>query len=272
MKHLSVPLSVLLLATLTPPVIGQTVSSRASSADRPVQAFGFGPAGWTISPKRNAPFSAVAVESFQQTLNDGTTIARENQEIVMRDSAGRIYRGREIQRHSADGDKLIFFTVTDPTKHIQIRCIAVGKHCSVMQYHQAPRRSRFPTPNHLGDVRDITTEDLGDSNVSGVPVVGQRITRVVPEGSAGNDRAFDTALEIWHSTELDVDVEVKRTDPRYGVRTTTLTQLDLAEPDPAFFQIPEGYVVGQVHHSVGAMAPLPQSGLPALPPLAPGLP
>jgi hypothetical protein len=50
--------------------------------------FGFGPGGSSISSKPNAPFSAIAIERFKQTLNDGTNISRENQETVMRDSAG----------------------------------------------------------------------------------------------------------------------------------------------------------------------------------------
>jgi len=269
MKPLPLLLLLLLLTIAAPHAIAQAPSSRAVSADRPVLSFGFGPAGSTISPRPHAPFSAVAVEGFEQTLNDGTTISRENHEIVMRDSAGRIYRGRELKSHSTDREPLTFFNVTDPVKHIQFRCVAVGKHCSIMQYRQPPHNDRFPSPRHI---KDVTIEDLGDSSISGVQVVGRRFTRVIPEGSAGNDRPFDTGLEIWYSKELDVDVEVKRTDPRFGVRTTTLTQLDLSEPDPKFFQIPEGYTVGQVHQSVGGMAPLPQSGLPALPPLAPGIP
>lgn len=268
MKQL--PFLILLLLAISAARVGaQTSSSRADSAGHPVLSFGFGPAGSTISPRPNAPFSAVAVESFEQTLNDGTTISRENQEIVMRDSAGRIYRGRELKNHSKDRDPLIFFSVTDPVKRIQFRCIAVGKRCSILRYRQPPHRDRFPSAEHF---KDVTVEDLGDSTISGVPVVGKRITRVIPEGSAGNDRPFDTTRETWHAKELDVDVEVKRTDPRFGVRTTTLTQLDLAEPDPKFFQIPDGYSVGQLPQSVGAMAPLPESGLPAFPPVAPAIP
>jgi hypothetical protein len=269
MKQLRLFLLLLLLTIPVPRGIAQTSISRTGSADHPVLSFGFGPAGSTISRKPNAPFSAVAVEGFEQTLNDGTTISRENHEIVMRDSAGRIYRGRELKSHSTDREPLIFFTVTDPVKHIQFRCLAVGKRCSIMQYRQPPHNDRFPSPRHI---KDVTIEDLGDSSIRGVQVMGRRFTRVIPEGSAGNDRPFDTGLEIWYSKELDVDVEVKRTDPRFGVRTTTLTQLDPSEPDPTFFQIPEGYTVGQLHQSVGAMAPLPQSGLPALPSIAPGIP
>ena len=32
-------------------------------------------------------------------------------------------------------------------------------------------------------------------------------------------------------------------DPRYGLRTEEVTQLDRAEPDPALFRIPAGYTI-----------------------------
>lgn len=248
--------------------IGQTASSPAASAPHPVISFGFGPAGSTIATSRNAPFSAVVVQSFQQTLNDGTNISRENQEIVMRDSAGRIYRGRELKRPFTDRGPFTFFSVTDPVKHVQFRCIAASKHCTIMQYREPPNRTRFQDRSR---VKDVTFEELGDSNINGVEVVGERITRLIPEGLAGNDRPFESTEEVWYSKELGLDVEIKRTDPRFGVRKTTLTQLDLAEPDPQLFQIPQGYKVDQLHHSVGALTPLPQSGLAAIPPIAPGI-
>ena len=269
MKQLALVLGLLVVTAGGSRLVGQTTNEQAASAERRGLWIGFGPAGSTISSKPNAPFRAVAVESFEQTLQDGTNISRENKEIVMRDSEGRIYRGREIKRPFSDREPLILFSVTDPAKQVQFRCNQINQHCTISPYRQPPSRTRFPDRKHL---RDVTFEDLGDSNISGMAVVGQRITRVIPEGTAGNDRPFESTEEIWRSKELEVDVEVKRSDPRFGVRTTMLTQLDLAEPDPKFFQVPEGYKVGQLQQPTGAFAPLPQSGLPAISQIAPGIP
>jgi len=79
--------------------------------------------------------------------------------------------------------------------------------------------------------------------------------RVIPEGMVGNDRAFTTVRELWHSKELDVDVQVKRTDPRWGTRTATMTEINLGEPDASFFQIPEGY---RVEKGPNRISPQPQ--------------
>jgi hypothetical protein len=264
------PFLIVLLAVGSPThLISQHASSRMAPSDRPIPAFGFVPAGSMVSEKRNAPFSAIAVERYDQTLNDGTTISKENQEVVMRDSAGRIYRGRELGRFgNSERDRLVFFNVTDPVKQVQFHCIAFSKHCTQLGYKRPVRHARFSAIKQ----RDITVEDLGESDINGVRALGQRITRVIPEGSVGNDRPFETVEEVWRSSELGVDLQVKRTDPRFGVRTSELTQLNTEEPDPKFFQLPEGYSVNRRSGSEGAFAPAPASGLPAIPSIAPGIP
>src|SRR5215469_6121145 len=57
----------------------------------------FGPAANLISAQPDFPFSAVVVQRWEQTLSDGTHISKDTQETVMRDDAGRIYRGRTVE-------------------------------------------------------------------------------------------------------------------------------------------------------------------------------
>jgi hypothetical protein len=49
--------------------------------------------------------------------------------------------------------------------------------------------------------------------------------------------------ETWHSPELKITLLSVNDDPRTGKRTTEVTDLDRAEPDPSVFQVPEGYTV-----------------------------
>jgi hypothetical protein len=153
-------------------------------------------------------------------------------------------------------------------KQVQFRCVAFSRHCTEFDYRELPHNRRLPLIKYL---RDVTVEELGEADISGLQAVGQRTIRIIPEGSNGNDRPLNTIEEVWHSRELDVDVQVKRSDSRFGVRATTLTDVNLGEPDPSFFQIPEGYTVGPPRRSSGAIAPLPESGMPAIPPPAPSL-
>jgi hypothetical protein len=247
-----------------PGACGQSASER--SAPQGVTAFGFGPAGSVISTKQHAPFSAVLVEQMEQTLNDGIDIARENQEVVMRDGMGRIYRGRQMKRPAGkENASLMQITITDPVRHLQYLCTPIMKVCTKMGYRMPPgiRQSRAAEP---GKGKDVTVEDLGSSSIGGIDVEGKRVTRVIPEGSVGNDRPFTTIEEVWRSKELDVDVQLKRNDPRMGMRTTTMTEVSLSEPDPKYFQIPEGYHVVEPKRPTGALAPLPAGGETSYPP------
>jgi len=207
----------------------------------PAPTFSFGPVGTAIPAKPHAPFSGVMVERLEQTLNDGTNIARESHIIVMRDSMGRVYRGRKMELPGHGAERLIQAAIVDPVGRVQYLCSPVAKMCRTMEYQPSDlRRVRGPGPLHR---RDVTVEDLGSSNISGVDVEGKRVTRVVAEGAAGNDRPFTTTEEMWHSKELDVDVQLKRVDPRMGTRSATLTEVSVGEPDPSYFQVPDGYRV-----------------------------
>lgn len=225
----------------------------ATPAPPVTYSLGFGPALSTIPPTPHAPFSAVVVNQSEQTLNDGTRITRENQEVVMRDGMGRIYRGREIKRPgSTERDPRVMVTITDPVQHVQYVCTPM-RVCRKMAYREPRNRQRV-----LGRGSNfVTVEDLGSSNINGVEVEGKRISRVIPEGTIGNDRAFTATEELWHSNELDVDVQVKRADPRTGTHTTTLTEIRPGEPDPKYFQIPEGYRVEERQTPLGVLSPLP---------------
>lgn len=242
-------LAVAILSTAVAGVGAQTAGPPRRIVPRgAAQAFGFGPAGTIISAKAGAPFSAVLVEEMQNTLSDGTNIDRKIEEVVMRDSAGRLYRARTIKKVGSGESRAtsrMMVTISDPVLHVQYVCPPI-RICRKMGYRiwpkgRGPQRGPFLPPLH-GD-RNVKEEDLGTSGISGVTVVGKRMIRVIPEGMAGNDRPFETVQEVWHSDELDVDVQVKQIDPRYGTRTTTMTEINQGEPDPSYFQIPQGYRV-----------------------------
>jgi hypothetical protein len=271
MKHLRLWLvAVAILVTAVTGANAQSASAHGGiTPPRIVQSFGFGPAGTVIPPKAHAPFSAILVERTEDALADGINISRENEEVVMRDDAGRIYRARKINVESRERSAnavpsavsstvpsavpsavaRMLVTITDPVARVQYTCTAI-KICRKMGYRQwpagrGPQRGPYPVLDRArvdrARVRSVTVGDLGTGNLSGVEVDGKRLTRVIPEGTVGNDRAFTTVEEIWHSKELDVDVQVKRTDPRFGTRTATMTEINPGEPDASYFQIPEGY-------------------------------
>ena len=264
MKH--APL--FLLATLIVLTAAKRASTQNAAAPHPAtESSVLGPAGSTIAPQAHAPFSARLVEQRDQTLDDGTHISRSNDEIVMRDGMGRIYRAHRIKRPGDDSDSGMLVTVIDPVQKVQYFCTPVRKRCTKLDYRPLTTTHRLP---HPGNRRDLTFEDLGRSVIRGLEVEGGRVTRVFPAGELGNDRPLTTIREVWHSTDLDVDVEIKQTDPRIGTLTTTMTEVSLAEPDSKYFQIPEGYRVEERKQSPMALVPRAAAPDPAyLPGLAP---
>jgi len=204
--------------------------------------FGYGPAGTLISAKKNAPFSAEVSSQTEQTLSDGTTIRREHQETVMRDSLGRIHRARVLSRRPpAEANPSEMINIIDTVQHVQYMCSNLRKVCTKMTYWIPPNFHRASVSDRKRP--DLTVEDLGPSEISGVEVEGQRITRTLPEGMLGNDRPITSVEENWYSKALDVNVQMKRTDPRMGMLTTTMTTVNPGEPDAKYFQIPYGYRV-----------------------------
>ncbi|MBI1352988.1 MAG: hypothetical protein GC160_01495 [Acidobacteria bacterium] len=90
---------------------------------------------------------------------------------------------------------------------------------------------------------DMTTEDLGERTIEGVVAKGTKQTRTIKAGQIGNDRPIEVVYESWESPELGVTVESRRSDPRVGVTTYKLTNVQRTEPLPTMFEPPADYEV-----------------------------
>ena len=73
------------------------------------------------------------------------------------------------------------------------------------------------------------------------------MTVTIPTGAVGNDRDLKVINERWVSDDLKLLVKTSNSDPRFGVTTYELTNIVQKEPDPALFQLPEGYVEADRH-------------------------
>jgi hypothetical protein len=49
--------------------------------------------------------------------------------------------------------------------------------------------------------------------------------------------------EFWYSPQLGFNLLSKRSDPRIGTQTFTVTDLTTSEPDPNLFNLPDGFNV-----------------------------
>jgi hypothetical protein len=94
-----------------------------------------------------------------------------------------------------------------------------------------------------GNTPRTTSESLGSQLIEGMTAEGTRTTTTWAVGSVGNDREIIATSETWFSKQLGVAVLTKSSDPRSGEFTTKLTDISLAEPDPALFMPPADYTI-----------------------------
>jgi hypothetical protein len=209
------------------------------------------------------PYTANQKTTTVQILANGTTITRETIAKEARDSSGRTFHESVFDFPTGDVEtgKQSMFNVFDPVNHISINWSTQSKVANVFhmpepaQMRQAQTRSSPARPSQwtglvYGAIPPTPAaplqpirEDLGTKNINGLEAKGNRMTTTYPVGRVGNDQPFTVTHETWVSEELMLAVMQIDDDPRTGVRTMELTDIERGEPDPALFQVPEGYTV-----------------------------
>ena len=196
---------------------------------------------------QGAPYSAKAVTQFTQTMADGNHIQRITTASIVRDSQGRTRTERSLEAIgalSATGRATPTVVIFDPVAGMSFVLNFSNKTVRQEAIHTPPGgpEGRLRQPNLAVASK---TEDLGTQIVQGVSAQGKRVTRTIPAGQDGNERAIDIVTETWYSPELQVVVMSKSSDPRYGETSYQLTNISRAEPDPALFTVPSDYTIQQ---------------------------
>jgi hypothetical protein len=193
----------------------------------------------------HAPFTSIVTAEWTKVLEDGTTITVHNRRLVVRDSAGRIYqeRRRLIPIDSSADPDLQRIEISDPVAHKKYFCRPETHECMLRDYSSPENASQQPMGEQQDSFGTLTTEDLGKNFVNGVEAIGTRETRTVNAGAIGNDHAISFVKEIWYSSQLGINVSVKRMDPRHGTQVINATEITQGEPAPSYFRLPTGYTV-----------------------------
>lgn len=249
----------------------------------PVTTVGVGFVGRVNStPVQGAPYSATMTTENVQILSDGTRITSTTSGNVARDSEGRTRQDAPLPSFgnlSATGAPHIVF-IQDPVAQTNYTLNLTDKTAQkmpalpgptnvatsgaagtggkvVMQMSDSMPPGPLPPlpPGPPGQTimiqrtfaannqSNATTEDLGSQTMEGLQVTGVRITRTLPAGEIGNDRAIATTTEVWTSPDLKTIVYSKRTDPRMGEQTLQLTNIVRSEPDASVFTVPADFKI-----------------------------
>jgi len=202
-----------------------------------------------------APFSATAVSETTQTLPDGNHISRKTQTLLFRDSQGRFRKETTVQGFGplASGQPKTFVIIHDP---VAGSAFALNPNEKVA--HQLPKLGGRWGGNEAGkDLKekvmqrrnaagaDVQTEDLGKQTINGLVAEGTRRTRTIPAGQIGNEKPITVVSETWYSSDLQLVIMRKHSDPRFGQTTYTLSNIQQKEPDASLFSVPSDYTIRQ---------------------------
>jgi len=203
----------------------------------------------TVTPQRVKPYSAKQTSTHIQTLEDGTTITTVTTSQMWRDADGRLRN--ETLSTGSDGALGHSVSIYDPVKHVRMNWIVdnpnVPKAVNVYRIAQPVSRpvalppvNPQPAPHRY---YPSISESLPPQTIAGIYVGGNRNTRTIPAGYEGNDRDITTTQERWYSPDLGITLRFISDDPRNGKTTTEVTDLQQTAPDPALFEIPQGYTL-----------------------------
>jgi hypothetical protein len=204
-----------------------------------------------ILPKTGAPFSAVVVTEWTRLLDDGTSTTIKNHRIVARDSTGRIFEERRY--FSPTGDKvetpLSNLQYSDPDRHEYYNCVPTAKVCTLSAYYE-PASVTTDASAGIKLPQGTIHEDLGQQRIYDLDAIGTRETTTINYlGAEGNPHPEALVKEFWYSPWLEINVIVKRQEPRGGKQSFAVQNIDLTEPDPKLFIPPADYRVIDMRQS-----------------------
>ncbi len=177
----------------------------------------------------------------------GATIKLKTVREIGRDSRGRIFNEMRTLVSSASNDspEVIGVHVYDPQTRVSTM---VDDRLRTFSTNTVNRPPEMVPPSFLSASSGLNTlpqnqftreEDLGNKVIEGLMVHGVRQSQTIPAENGGKGVVITD--EYWYSEDLRINLVIKHNDPRTGGVTMMVTGVTRAEPDPARFQIPEGY-------------------------------
>jgi hypothetical protein len=201
-----------------------------------------------LTPIPNAPFSAVVDVQRTVIRPDGSVFNLKTMRELARDGRGRIHNERRafVPANVTDAPELEHIHLYDPQTRVSTEIDVRKRTFSTRTMNHPPSTVpptvRYGSPSGGVPQNDFSKEeDLGSQEIEGVTARGVRETQIIPAESSENGRDITITDEYWYSDELRINVLMKHSDPRTGTTAAKVTQILRGEPNPALFEIPEGY-------------------------------
>jgi tetratricopeptide (TPR) repeat protein len=210
-------------------------------------------------PVVGLPFTADQSVRNVQHLANGMSITREIKGHIYRSADGvERYDGTIPSTDPASPDPTTQIYVLDRTKRTALLLNSKLKTATVqhLPVDATVTISFLPLQSQVQyrqiKPENVTTTDLGKQTQDMRELVGKRITGTIPAGKLGNDQPLQVVTEVWVAQQEKLIVKEVEQNPLSGERTFELSNIRSEEPDPALFQIPEGYTIKE-------QAPMPST-------------
>jgi hypothetical protein len=251
----------LTLSLAAAPLVAQDANAPQPTHDpvffAPAPPPGAGPGGhfmvlghedaFELKTVKGAPYQAEAVTEVVQVLADGNRIVRKSSSPVYRDGEGRVRREHSL---AAFGP----FTPSKAPHMVFIHDPVAGADYVLDADRREARKMTPPGPDEAhwkerGEGREAKAEpaekkeSLGIRTIDGLEATGTRTTITLPAGEIGNEKPIAIVHERWYSSDLQVVVLSRHSDPRMGETTYRLANVSRTEPDKTLFDVPEGYTL-----------------------------
>jgi TonB family protein len=204
-----------------------------------------------LPPIAGAPFSGVIVVERTTIPVKGAPFNLKTVREVARDSQGRIYNVfRRLVPASYSGEPpIIRVHFYDPQTRSYAYIYPQQKTYMTGTVNHPPAAEpadliASPAGSSVPLNQFTKQQDLGTRSIEGISAHGVRETQTIPAGNSGSGSEIVLTDEYWYSDDLHMNVKIEHDDPRTGNVTMTMTKVTRTEPDPALFQIPEGYQNG----------------------------
>ena len=195
----------------------------------------------------NAPFSLMLTAEWTRPMLGGGTFTIVNVRPIKRDSQGRIYQERwlMVPKGSRVKSTMSFIQIEDSPAGIYYECGNRTKVCELHSMGKPIMRSNDPSKATSGKLSNgagfRTHEDKGLDTVAGVPVHAYRDTTLLNTGVLGNDSPMTYVRDVRFSPELGINLTSVLQSPSVGEQRFAVTEITTSEPEPHWFQPPEGY-------------------------------
>lgn len=218
-------------------------------AQRAINAPPFSPRIF-LTPVPGVPFSATLDVEITRALTNGSAFQRKSSAMIARDSRGRIHN--ELRQNlpfaSTQQPHLLSVHIYDPDTGINTFLTPSTRLARLRQ--GAPHSPAAPPfnwaqhqPSNAQANAGVQFQDLGSSMMEGVDVHGYSRAVTLPNKFTGTGQSVVITDEYWYSEDLRINMMEKHIDPRTGVLTVTVTNLNRVEPPPEMFEVPLDYKV-----------------------------